>query len=133
MRGPPSGESDRTVQSVLGVFLGAFSRLDLEAMLDCFAPDATAFLPAEHHATRLQGVGEIGSAFAAVIARVRGTGATTVTLEVQEPVVQDWDDTAVVTFHLRGEHLSRRTLVFRRGAGGWQIVHLHASNTTRDR
>jgi SnoaL-like domain len=37
---------------------------------------------------------------------------------------------ALVTFHLRNvERLARRTVVFRRGADRWQIVHIHASNT----
>ena len=39
-------------------------------------------------------------------------------------------DAAVVTFHLSGDRrVGRRTLVLgRTGSGGWQIVHLHASN-----
>jgi ketosteroid isomerase-like protein len=130
--GQPLSTSNGTVQSVLGAFLRAFARLDLDAMLDCVAPDATAFVPGEHHRTRLHGKGEIGKAFAAVIARVRATGATSLPLDAHEPLVQDWGDTAAVTFHLRGEHLGRRTLVFRREAAGWHIVHLHASNATPD-
>ncbi len=48
-----------TPQSILATFLHAFSRLDLDAMLDCFAPEATAFFPAEHQRTRLEGSGSI--------------------------------------------------------------------------
>lgn len=121
-----------TIPSVLTAFLRAFSCLDLDAMLDCVAPDATAFLPGEHHRTRLQGKAAIGNAFAAVLARVRATGATHLPLEAHDVLVQEWGDTAAVTFHLRGEHLSRRTFVLRREATGWHIVHLHASNATLD-
>jgi ketosteroid isomerase-like protein len=128
--GQPLSTCNGTAQSVLGAFLRAFSRLDLDAMLDCVAPEATAFLPGEYHATRLQGKGEIGNAFARVIARLRATGATNLPFEAQELLVQEWGDTAAVTFHLRGEHLSRRTFLLRRGATGWHIVHLHASNAT---
>jgi ketosteroid isomerase-like protein len=130
--GQPLSTSNCTVQAVLGAFLRAFSRLDLDAMLDCVAPEATAFLPGEYHPTRLQGKGEIGKAFAVVIARVRATGATNLSLDAQELLVREWGDTAAVTFHLRGEHLSRRTFLLRREATGWQIVHLHASNATLD-
>jgi hypothetical protein len=39
------------------------------------------------------------------------------------------DATALVTFELRnGERVGRRTLVMRREAGLWLILHLHASN-----
>jgi ketosteroid isomerase-like protein len=34
---------------------------------------------------------------------------------------------AVVSFHL-GTAAARRTLVYRREAGGWRIVHLHGSS-----
>jgi ketosteroid isomerase-like protein len=121
---------DAAVQSALGTFLRALSGLDLEALLDCFAPGATAFLPGEYHRTRLQGTSEIADAFATVFSRVRATGAASLSVDVQELSAQEWGDAAVVTFHLRGEHLSRRTLVFRRQEAGWRIVHLHASNTT---
>jgi len=39
-----------------------------------------------------------------------------------------FDDVAVVTFHIRDEDLSRRTLVSHRAERGWQIEHLHGSN-----
>jgi ketosteroid isomerase-like protein len=124
--------SHSTVRSVLGAFLDAFCRLDLEAMLDCVAPEATAFLPGEYQRTRLQGKEEIGKAFAVVISHVRATGATRLPLDVQELLVHEWGDAAAVTFHLRGEHLSRRTFVLRRDSAGWHIIHLHASNATLD-
>jgi len=41
---------------------------------------------------------------------------------------QAFDDVAVVTFHIRDEDLSRRTLVLHRAERGWQIEHLHGSN-----
>jgi ketosteroid isomerase-like protein len=117
-----------TPQALLDDFLGAFSRLDLDAMLACFAPRATAFFPVEHERTRLDDSAAITTAFAAVLAQMRALGATSLTLAAEDLVVQEWDDTAVVTFHLRGERFSRRTLVLQRHAGVWRIVHLHASN-----
>jgi ketosteroid isomerase-like protein len=124
--------SSSTARSLLETFLGALSRLDLAAMLDCFDQEATVFLPVEHQPLRLQGTGSIGNAFAAVIARVRATGATSMPIDAEDVHVQQWGDTAVATFHLRTEHLSRRTLVLRRRADQWRIVHLHASNAPLD-
>jgi ketosteroid isomerase-like protein len=121
-----------TARSVLETFLRALSRLDQGAMLDCFDPEATAFLPAEHQPARLEGACSIGNAFAAVLARVRAMGAKSMPIDVEDVQVQQWGDTAVATFHLRTEHLSRRTFVLRRRAAQWRIVHLHASNAPLD-
>jgi len=39
------------------------------------------------------------------------------------------EDVALVTFHLvDGAKLDRRTVILKRGSGGWKIVHIHASN-----
>jgi ketosteroid isomerase-like protein len=115
-------------QSILAAFLAAFRRLDLDAMLAYFDAEATAFFPAEHEARRVQGMTDLGAAFAAVIARTRAAGLSSLKLDTQDLTFQEWGDTAVATLHLRGEHLSRRTFVLRRFAAGWHIVHMHASN-----
>jgi ketosteroid isomerase-like protein len=117
-----------TPHSLLADFLRAFSRLDLDAMLDCFAPDATAFFPGEHQRTRLDDRAAIRTAFAAVLSRLRAVGAVSIPLAAEDLFVQEYGDTAVATFHLRGEHLSRRTVVLHRRTEGWRIVHMHASN-----
>jgi ketosteroid isomerase-like protein len=117
-----------TAESVVETFLRAFSRMDLDGMLDCLDQEATGFLPAEHERTRLDGKEAIGRAFASVLTRVRAAGATSLPLDAEDLLVQQWGETAVATFQLRAGHLSRRTLVLRRQAGRWRIVHLHASN-----
>ncbi len=121
-----------TAQSALANFLSAFSRLDLDAMLDYIDPEATAFFPSEHQRIRLEGRDAIGRAFAAVIAQVRAIGATIMPLDAEDLVVQQRGDIAVATFHLRGEDLSRRTFVLQRAEAQWRIVHIHASNAPRD-
>lgn len=38
-------------------------------------------------------------------------------------------DAGIVTFHLaESDHFGRRTAVFEKREGRWQLVHLHASN-----
>jgi hypothetical protein len=44
--------------------------------------------------------------------------------------VQQSGDVAVVTFNVHNPSaVSRRTFVWRHDAGGWRIVHMHASNS----
>jgi ketosteroid isomerase-like protein len=117
-----------TAQALLSAFLHAFSLLDINAMLDCFAPEATAFFPVEHQRTRLEDRDAIRIAFDSVLQRVRTAGASCMALVPENLVMQECGDTAVATFHLRGDHLSRRTVVLQRQESGWRIVHLHASN-----
>jgi ketosteroid isomerase-like protein len=121
-----------TPHSALEMLLRAFARLDLDAMVACFDAQATAFLPGEHHRTRLEGREAIGTAFAAVIARVRAGGATSLRLEPADLRVDEWGDSAIATLHLYSDHLSRRTFVLRRYGQQWRIVHLHASNAALD-
>lgn len=45
-------------------------------------------------------------------------------------LAQDLDDTVVVSFHIRGaDEIARRTVVLHRTAGGWRVVHIHASSS----
>jgi ketosteroid isomerase-like protein len=106
----------------------AFSQLQLDEMLACFADDATAFFPVEHQRLRLSGKPAIRAAFARVLAGVRAGGAIQLRLEQEDVLVQTFGELAVITFHLAGEHLSRRTFVLRRAGDRWLIVHFHGSN-----
>jgi len=118
----------RSAQFVLQKFLSAFSQLQLDELLDCFADDATAFFPVEHQRERLMGKAAIRAGFAQVIARVRASGATQLRLEAEDVQMQELGDTTIITFHIRGEHLSRRTFILRRADGEWLIAHFHGSN-----
>lgn len=117
-----------TAEGALQSFLLAFSRLDLDALLACFAAEATGFFPLAHDRERLDDAAALGEAFARVIARLRAAGATHLPLDAADLRIQEWGDTAVATFHLRSERFGRRTCVLRRLESQWRIVHLHASN-----
>jgi hypothetical protein len=61
--------------------------------------------------------------------KTRSSGPPYMTLEPEDVMIQVFDRTAIVTFHLIAEgRLSRRTFVFVRRDNVWKIVHLHASN-----
>ncbi len=116
------------VPSTVIDFLLAYSRLDLDKMMACFAEDATSFFPVSHHIIMLDGKDEIRNAFERVLKNIRGAGLKSINLEPEDVKIQVIGDTAIVTFHIREDHLSRRTIVLRRKEGHWLIQHLHASN-----
>lgn len=116
------------IHAALLEFLHAFSNLRLGEMMVFFSDDATAFFPIRHQSLRLVGKEAIGEAFARVLERVRASGATQIRLDAEDVQVQALDDVAVVTFHIRDDDLSRRTLVLQRASGRWWIEHMHASN-----
>ena len=118
----------QSAQAVLLQFLSAFSQLRLDEMLACFADDATAFFPGEHHRERLLGRAAIREAFNRVLERVRATGATVMRLDAEAMHVQPLGEVAIITFHIRGDHLSRRTFVLQERGGQWLIAHFHGSN-----
>lgn len=120
--------ADHSPEETLAGFVAAFSRLDLDAMMDYWAAGATAFAPIEHAQERLDGRDAIRVMFAGVLTRVRATGATELPLYPEGLQTQSFGDLAIVTLHFRGAHLSRRTFVLHYTGGYWQIVHLHGSN-----
>jgi len=116
------------IQAMLFRFLQAFSRLQLDEMMEFFVDDATAFFPIKHQYFLQVGKEAISDSFASVIARIRSSGATRIRLDPHEVRVKVFDDIAVVTFYICDEELNRRTLVLRRVEAGWHIEHLHGSN-----
>ena len=116
------------IQGTLSRFITAFSKLDLDGMMMCFANNATAFFPIAHQATFLDGKEEIVEAFANVISKIRAKGLNGIKLDLEDVNIQRFGDAAIATFHIRDGDLSRRTLVLRRLHDDWLIQHLHASN-----
>ncbi len=116
------------LHGTLSGFLRAFSEMKLDEMMAYYADEATSFFPIRHHSQRLDGKEAIRTAFARVFSKVRDSGATRIRLEAEDVHVQELVDVAVVTFHIRDDDLSRRTLVLRSSQGRWMIEHLHASN-----
>lgn len=53
---------------------------------------------------------------------------TQLTIHAEDLQEQETGDIAVISFHLRGEPLCRRTFVLRHSSHEWHIVHMHASN-----
>lgn len=120
------------IQETLDRFLGAFSNLQLDEMVNCFTEDATAFFPIAHHHTRIEGREAIREVFSRVLGKISASGATGITLEPEDLHVEILGDAAIVTFHIRDNVLNRRTLLLRKDGDNWGIEHLHASNASLD-
>ena len=122
------------IKQALTVFLTAFDNLDWPAFRACFAPDASMFHPAPPNLKRIDSPQEFEKAWLVVFARIRKASGRDappyMNLQPQDLKIQELSpDVALVTFHmLDAALLNRRTIVFRRDAGGWKIVHIHASN-----
>ena|SRR5215469_4298357 len=130
--GPNRAEPE--IKQALTVFLTAFDNLDWPAFRECFAPGATMFHPASPNLRRIDSPLEFEKAWLGVFDRIRKASGRDappyMNLQPQDLKIQDLSqDVALATFHLMdGNVLSRRTIVFRHDAGGWKIVHIHASN-----
>lgn len=129
-----SGRTEAEVEQALRVFLTAFDNLDWAAFRECFAPDASMFHPAAPNLRRIDSPQDFEKAWRGVFARIKKTSGREappyMNLQPQDLKIQPLSpDVALVTFHMMdGNVLNRRTMVFRRDAGRWRIVHIHASN-----
>jgi ketosteroid isomerase-like protein len=121
-------------ESAIQAFVAAFNALDRARFDPLFADDVTLFFPsAPFPVRRVEGkkatLEWFGRLFDSM--RKRGVGPG---IAPQDLKVQRYGEVAIATFHLGGgENVVRRTVVLRRRAGAWAIVHLHASAETERR
>ena len=125
-----SARDDRQdVRAAVDAVVSGLEHLDAGATVAPFADDATVFFPdSAGEPARVEGKAAIRAIFERFFEQVRKSGTTSMTLHAADVRVDVAGDAAVVTFHLRGGILSRRTFVLRRIGGTWRVIHLHASN-----
>jgi ketosteroid isomerase-like protein len=130
--------SGQTPQSELEAafqrFTIAFENLDWEQFRKSFADDATVFFP-RGFPSRADGREQYESKFRVVFEQLKNgkTGPPYHSIRPKDLKTQMiGKDVAIITFHLddRPGMLNRRTIVFRKMAQGWKIVHLHASEVS---
>ena len=117
-------------EQFLKSFIRAFDDLDWNAFRHSFSEDATVFYP-RGKAERAAGRAEFEEKFKVVFEQIRAGRTSPPYMDIQPRglKIQRFGDIAIVTFHLddRAGFVNRRTLVLRRSAGEWKIIHLHAS------
>jgi len=121
---------DAEVRETLSKFIQAFDNLDWGQFRGFFADDASVFYPRDVP-SRATGRQEIEAQFQKVFEQIRGnrTKPPYMNIQPRNLAIQMLGDVAVATFHL-DDHpgvLNRRTIVLHKDAGGWKIVHIHAS------
>ena len=125
----PPRNDDRDVRAVVDAVVSGLAHLDADAIVSNFADDATFFFPeSANQPARVDGKAAIRDVFERAFAEWRKSGASSPIPQLSDLRSEVFGDFAVVTFHIRGAVLSRRTFVLRRIGGAWRIVHLHASN-----
>jgi len=121
---------EREIRRAVDRFVEAFEALDWERFRAAFHDDATVFFPVEHEQVRCDGRPAFEAVFRRVLARARERrdAPPYLDLDPRDVTITGRRDLALVTFHLPGDPLGRRTLVLSRAHDGWKILHLHASN-----
>ena len=131
---PARDEAD--IERAVNGIVEAVENADMPGFLAFFDEDATMFHNlAQSSGTaprRLQGRTDIERSMRGVFDQLKeNSGRTTgpyVQIEPLDRLIQTFDQFAVVSFHLGSEPaISRRTLVFRKVASAWKVVHLHGS------
>lgn len=126
--------ADDDPQAALLAFLRAFENCDLARMQAAFARGATYF----DRAPREPGDRALyrrGAGMPAGMRQIATTLPKTVPgppyhrLEPRNLACERHGEIALCTFELdSADSLGRRTIVLRKQAGGWKIIHIHASN-----
>lgn len=118
------------IVAAANVFLTAFNNLEWETFHYSFSPSATVFQPFGNP-FRHNNREELAEFFQSFFNQIKSTteGPPYLTITPQDLRIQMLDKAAVVTFHLPGNRVGRRTLVFGHNVADdtWQISHLHAS------
>jgi ketosteroid isomerase-like protein len=122
----PGDES--IIRQAVAEFLAAFGPLDLPKLAYWMAPEITAFLP--FAPGRVDGRPALVRAFEGLFVSLRQqmAGPSYLQLEADRTKVLLSEGIAVVSFELpHPSSIGHRTLVFKKLADGWRIVHAHAS------
>ena len=125
-----TANQEAEVRTAAGEFVSAFNGLDQPRFEALWAEDATVFFPqAPFPIRRVDGKAEVLSWFKRFMDSQRSAGRSPGVDPQQLQIQMAGPDSAIVSFHLGSDPAAaaRRTLVYRRDAAGWRIVHLHGS------
>lgn len=125
--------ADQDVRAAVSEFVSSFNALDQARFDALWANDATVFFPQHPFPIRrVDGKVEVLTWFKLFMDSQRTAGKSPGVDPKEVQVQMAGPDAAIVSFHLGSDPaaVARRTLVYRREAGSWRIVHLHGSALT---
>ena len=114
-------------------FVKSFTSFDWKVFKNTFSSKATIFFPTWEQGKRRTGQKEVEDTWTEIFPEfIDSTKKFDFKIEPKDILIQLYENTAIVTFHLGGgDFLSRRTIVFVKENKDWKIVHLHASNLSK--
>jgi len=114
-------------------FVKSFISFDWKSFRNAFSSRATIFFPTWEQGKRRTGKKEIEDTWTEIFPEfIDSTKKFDLKIEPRDMLIQLFEKTAIVTFHLGGgDYLSRRTIVFIKENEEWKIIHLHASNLSK--
>jgi ketosteroid isomerase-like protein len=122
------------VEAAVAEFVQAFTSLDEVRFDAAWTEDATLFFPLPVPGSgggRFTGKENVLNVFHRFFASVRSrkSGPDYLNIKPEDMHIQNYGDTAIVTFDLTGDQgIARRPLVMRRHKRVWRVAHMHASN-----
>ena len=131
--GTPSAADSASAHRAAEGFLAAFDSLQWERFSAYLADDVTMVFPFAQLPSRRDGREAVEEVFRQFFESQRSTRERSGRPMVQGIAPLDLrvqlagPDAAIASFHLGTEQPSRRSVVFRRTADGWKVVHWHAS------
>ena len=127
---PPESSGEAEVRRTLADFIQAFDNLEWDRFHAFFLDDATVFYP-RAIPDRANGRAELEKNFRQVFEQIRAGRSHGPYMDLQPRglTLQMAGEVAIATFHLddRPGFVNRRTVVLKKTAAGWKILHLHAS------
>lgn len=132
---PALAASEQSAEQAATDFMDAFNSLDTARFDAFFADDATVFFPSgPFPQARLEGKAAVTAALYRAFDMARHRGTMRLSIQSLDLGVQHYGEVTVVTFHLTGNgNIDRRSILLRRTAGRWLIVHFHASSLEEPR
>lgn len=124
---------DTELRAVVQRFLDAIDRADLEALAPLWCEDASMYFPFANSQDLVRGRKDVLARFERMFAdlRARNPGPPPYIrfrTEAFECLALDARHALVYAMLAFANQRGRRTLVFRRDADEWRLLHVHASN-----
>lgn len=113
-------------------FLEALAASDPAGIEAVISADATMFLLAANGREAVRGSAAIVARFSRLFEQIRDSGTPAPRFVIEDfNLTELGPDFRLADSMVRaGDETGRRSLVFRREADGWRILHMHASNAT---
>lgn len=121
----------RDACAFFAAFVSAFNRRDWPAFRATLDPNVSVIFDRPGPPLRQDGHDAVESVFRQIFPDTPSVGGTPLSqIQPQELRVQDFGNVVVLSFHLSAPTgVGRRTLVLRRAAGRWTVVHIHGSSS----